>query len=199
MMKRTFFSALVVSVVGLVVQQSLAEIIIISTNGAGVPVNAAQIASGAPSGTVYEFFVDTDGDILSIGNVSIDAPIYNDAFGLDTGESPFVGTPTFERLQVDSWISTPGVNTAILGDGFPASGSSNWSDLSDEGAQAAFQFARLTVPDGFIGTFSGQVTIAGSVGPFSQQFSLPLGIPEPTTMALGLLGLVGVAFGRRRS
>lgn len=164
-------------------QTAFADSINITSNlPGGFPVSAAQIANGAPAGTVYEFFATTDGDILSIGNVTTGASFYNDPLGDDTQESAFANIPGFERLQVDSWLTTPGSATSILGgDGaLPADGSESWVDLSDEGPQTNFLFARLTLPTDMSGIFSGQVTIAGATVPFSQQFDFLLGGDGPT-------------------
>lgn len=198
MMKRISFAVLAVAVVSISAQQVLAGSISIATSQSTV--NAVQEAAGAPAGwTVYDFTVTTSGDILSIGNVTT-IGTYNSPLGTDTGESPFSAFPGFEQLQVDSWITTPGAATSILGgDGaLDGDGNESWVDLSDDGAQVNFLFARLTVdPATPLGFFTGQVTIAGDTGPENFPFSLP--IPEPATFGLAGFGLLGMLVSRRRS
>lgn len=168
-------------------------------------VNTAQEASGAPAGwIVWELFVTTTGDILSIGNVTT-TNTYNDPLGEDTKESPFANVPGFERLQVDSWITTPSANTAILGgDGaLDGDGTESWTDLTNDGPQANFLFARLTI-DSFNNPdiISGRIAIAGASAPESFPFSIiaPLTLypPEPNTLLLAGMGLIGLTTFRRR-
>ncbi|HEX6960630.1 MAG TPA: PEP-CTERM sorting domain-containing protein, partial [Lacipirellula sp.] len=98
-------------------------------------------------------------------------------------------------LGSDSWISTPG-GTSTAGGGFSADNSS-WFDSSNDGAQANFMFARLTTSQA--GVFSGRISVAGATAVENFEFSLPYGIPEPASMAMAGMGLIGmIAVGRRR-
>ena len=53
-------------------------------------------------------------------------------------------------------------------------------------------FARLTTLSGSQGLFEGRVALAGSSGPESFPFSFPIGVPEPSGLALACLGVIGL-------
>jgi hypothetical protein len=163
---------------------------------------------GAPAdGDVYQFLVTTDGDILSINQVQITlangATLFNNAFGDAANAEP--GNPAlvaaFPSLGVDSWITTPGT-TARLGANLPGDGQTTFGDLTNDGPQSGFMFAQLTVPNNTVGTFTGRVSIASTATPgesFVQPFSFQFGIPEPSTVVMAGMGLIGiVAAGLRR-
>jgi len=169
----------------------------------------AAVGGGAPAdGDVYQFLVNTDGDILSINQVQITlqggASLYQNTFG-DAGNAE-PGNPALiavsPSLAVDSWITTPGVPTSRLGADLPGDGQTTFGDLTNNGAQTNFMFAQLTVPNGAQGTFTGRISIASTATPgeaFVQPFSFTLGIPEPSTVVMGGMGLIGiVAAGLRR-
>lgn len=149
---------------------------------------------------IYEFRVTTDSDILSVDEVVIDlngATLYQNAFGSDS-EPPLPAlVAAFPALSADTWITTPAPDTAIAGGGFANPGSS-WFDSTDNGAQANFLFARLTTAG--MGTFSGRVNTLGPNGSVDNfGFSMIIGIPEPATIAMAGMGLIGiVACSRRR-
>lgn len=138
------------------------------------------VAAGAPDGgIVMDFLATTDADILSIGNVLIDAtnPVFNVAppFGSDTAPPDPAFIALNRALEADSWITTPG-DTSLLGPGLDATdGTSTFGDLTGDGAQTDFTFARLAFPAGTTGTFSGRVTVAGSGGPENFPFSFAIG------------------------
>ena len=169
-----------------------------------LPVPQAAIDAGAPEGTTINVFATTDADILSIGRAMVDlsfgAPgeLFNVAPPFGSNDTP--PDPAFiafnEALLADSWITTPG-DTTRLGADLPGDNNTTFGDLSNDGPQNMFQFASLTVPTGTWGFFSGQVTVAGSAGP--ESFDFRIVVPEPATMMLVSLGLVGVVAARRRS
>ena len=145
------------------------------------PVSAAAEAAGAPAGgTVYDFLATTDADILSVGEVLVtftSGSMFNvdPPFGSNTAPPDPAFISLNAALEADSWITTPG-STSLLGPDLTATdGTSTFGDLSDEGAQTDFTFARLGVTPGAEGTFSGRVTVAGSSGPENFPFSFDFG------------------------
>jgi hypothetical protein len=154
-----------------------------------------ELGDGAPAGSsVYEFFVDTDTDILQVDQVSIAGALYQNGFGTDDAAPNPAFVAVFPALGADSYITTPG-GTAIAGGGF-GDGGSSWFDTDNNGAQAGFKFAQLTVPTTTEGYwFSGRIQTKGVEGPSSFLFSLP--VPEPTTLGLAGMGLLGIILRRR--
>jgi PEP-CTERM motif len=171
-----------------------------------VPSAEAVTAGAPPNASVNSYVCTTDADILSINRVGITLPsgqtLFNVAppFGSDV-EPPdpaFVGLN--RSLEADSWITTPGA-TSLLGPGFPGDGTtSTWGDLVNSGPQTSFKFAQLTVPQGVFGTFTGRISVSPSAGVVEDfEFSLPINIPEPGTIALASFGLIGLVAARRRT
>jgi hypothetical protein len=162
------------------------------------------VAAGAPAqADVYKFFTTTSADILSIDNIKVtlgSGSLFQVAppFGSDTAapDPAFVGLN--RALEADTWITTPGA-TSLLGTGLPGDGTGSWGDLVDNGAQNNFQFATLTVPKGTVGSFAGRINVAGSAGPENFAFNFTLGVPEPASMALAGMGLIGLMSIRRRN
>lgn len=209
---KTKFAAIVFgTALGMVASQAFADLITVS--GSVTPTRKVadseknDPAGGAPAdGDVYDYRVTTDGDILSVFAVQVSL---NDGATLFNVPAPFGSNvnspdPSFivlrPALGADSWITTPGATTLLGGD-LPGDGvNTTFGDTSIDGAQTDFMFARLTVPSGATGTFSGWISILGGDGsPYDQQFSFPIGVPEPATIAMagmGLIGMIGVA--RRR-
>jgi hypothetical protein len=178
---------------------------IASRNASAAETGAA--AQPVPAGSkVYQWQVTTDGDILSISDISISFTngsfaLYQNTFG-DPGNAnkPSAGLDAaFPSITADTWIDTPGVGTR-LGPDLPGDGTTTVGDTTNEGAQNNFIFAQLTLPGNAIGSFKGKVGIAGAGGTtvFTQVFDLPIGIPEPASAALAGFSLIGVAALRRR-
>jgi threonine dehydrogenase-like Zn-dependent dehydrogenase len=168
-------------------------------------------AVGVPAETrIHEFRTTTDADILQIDQVVVTVggggtlyQVAQAAGGSDT-EPP---SPLFETLvptlTADSFISTPGA-TSIAGDTANPFGTQNnsWFDTTSDGAQTNFMFARFGLTGANASaTFAGRVQVAGTAGPESFPFTFTLSnvdIPEPATVALGGMGLVGLLAVRRR-
>ena len=156
------------------------------------------VAAGAPANArILDGYVTTDADIISVSRVLIDSsePLFNvnPPFGSDTrAPDPFhVSRELLALLFVDSWITTPG-ETWLLGPGLnETDGTSTWGDLSNDGAQSQFNFARLTFPPGAKGRFSGEISVAGTNGPESFPFSIV--VPEPSAMMLLSVGVLACA------
>jgi hypothetical protein len=100
-------------------------------------------------------------------------------------------------LEADSWVTTPGA-TSLLGQELPVDGlNTTFGDLTDNGAQTNFQFAQITFAPGSTWKVKGRVSVAGATGP--ENFSFEYNIPEPASVALAGLGLIGVIAARRRA
>ncbi|MEQ8209423.1 MAG: hypothetical protein RH917_06285 [Lacipirellulaceae bacterium] len=179
----------------------------VSFHGGFRPVSSEERTDGVPRSAdiVYDIFVTTDADILRVGNVTLrpsrgPETLYNNAVGSDSAPPNPAFVAVFPALGADSWITTPGVDTAIAGGGFSADNSS-WFDTTDDGPQQMFQFARLTLDMLSYYNFSGVISVAGVNGPeiFPFRFTLCGSCPEPTTLVMAAIagfGLIGV---RRRN
>ncbi len=134
-------------------------------------VTPAEAADGAPlGGYVSDFFVDTDSDILSFNKIGVTAPLYQHALGRDDGPVNDALLPVSAALSADSYITSPGP-TLMLGGGF--SGVENlWGDLTNDGPQHNFHFARLTASQP--GEFTGNVTVRGYSDPVYVPFKFAL-------------------------
>ncbi len=185
-------------------QQAQADSIVLSMTQR--PVTAEEsgaVSQPAPvGGMVYEFFATTDGDILAINFASTTTDLgdfYQNTFGTAGSEPNGALIPTFPSLAVDSFITTPG-GTNVLGGGLPANGDDTFGDTDNDGAQNNFRFAQLTLPGDAVGVFSGQFDIVSTTGGiYSENFSFTLqAIPEPTSLALVGLGMIGLLSTRRR-
>ena len=157
------------------------------------PVPQAAIDAGAPEGRIFDYFVTTDADILSIGQVEVvlggTGELFQVAppFGSNTTPPPQAFIDLNPALLADSWVTTPGA-TSLLGTDLPGdSSTTTFGDLSNDGPQTDFHYMRLTFPTGTFGFASGVVTIAGSTGP--ESYPIPICFPEPSSLLLVCLGL----------
>lgn len=172
----------------------------VSTNVLTREVTALEAGGGAPAGgTVYEFYLDSASDILSINDVSFvltSGTIYNDALGSDSAppNPAFVGV--FPALGADSFITTPGSTSELGVTTSENSWVGTWGDTSGDGPQSNFKFAQFTVSEGAQGSYSFDIAYAGDTGPVEVVLSGPIPVPEPGSMAL--LGLGGLALMARR-
>lgn len=144
------------------------------------PVSAEAEAAGAPAGgTIFDYFVTTDADILSVDQVLVDVSGGSffqvpPPFGSDTVPPDPAFLALNRALEADSWITTPG-STNLLGPGLDMTdGTSTFGDLSNDGLQTDFHFARFGMPPDTTGTFSARVTVAGASGPESFPLSVDL-------------------------
>jgi hypothetical protein len=129
-------------------------------------VTPEEIAGGAPAGGyVHDFFLTSDTDLLSYSDIKVDVPLFQDLLGSDIG-------PSAAALAADSYLTTPG-STVVLGGGFAdTGGGALWGDLSNDGAQQGFHFARLTT--GQTGSFTGRVAVRGYDAPVYLPFNFVL-------------------------
>jgi hypothetical protein len=212
-MLKKILTASIAVVFATVAANSFADVVTFSSMSRAVAAGEVGSAAGggaAPAdGKVNMFFVTTDTDILSVGNVKITLPngvtLYNNTFGdggnAEPGNSALI--PTFPSLGVDSWVTTPGT-TSRLGADLPGDGTTTFGDLTNDGPQSNFKFAQLTMgalPQGQKGTFTGVVSIASTVTPGSSvdvPFNFTIGVPEPATLGLAGMSIVGLLAASRR-
>jgi hypothetical protein len=138
------------------------------------PVSASRKVFGAPAQHVHEFFVTTDTDLISVGNVEIEGNVYQHREGSDRKPPNARVLSIWPDASTDSFITTPGI-TRILGEGFY--GHSNeaeiaWYDESDDGPLKDYLFAQLTVSQ--TGSFAGTINVRGPEGPVTLPFSFAL-------------------------
>jgi hypothetical protein len=137
------------------------------------PVTLEEIAGGAPlGGYVHDFFLSSDSDLLSVGFVDIDVPLYQNALGSDDRAPHAALSAISPAVTADSYITTPGNSTVMMGGGFTGGTDKMWGDLSNDGPQSNFHFARLTV--GQTGSFAGKVAVEGGAGPVYLPFNFLL-------------------------
>jgi hypothetical protein len=156
--------------------------------------SSASFEPAPVNGDVYQFKVTTDGDILSVNNISITllggATLYqHTAADIQDANKPQAGLEVlFPSITADTWIDTPGIGSR-LGSALPGDGTTTIGDITNDGPQTDFIFAQLTLPRGAKGTFSGRISIAsqqpGVV--FDQVFGAML-IPEPSAAVLAAFG-----------
>ncbi len=130
------------------------------------PVSEAEIAGGAPAGTVFDLFADTEQDLLLIGMNEIAPSLFQHPLGSDTGAPMPDFVSSFPALGADSWFATPG-STAVVGDGFSmtAGGDTAWFDTENLGGLSDYHFGRLTIPSNSSANFQGNFHLRGENGP----------------------------------
>lgn len=190
------------------------------------PTNDIERKYGVPDGIVHEFFVTSATDLISIGSVSIDSPVYRHEQGSDRKPPNERVSRLYREITADSFVTTPG-RTEVLGKGFYGTGDPEivWYDLTDDGPLDEFLFARLTVDQ--TGTFAGEVNVRGPKGlvslpfkfalpgnekdfalidgeqtyrlalSFDEAVSLAGAVPEPSALLICVVGLLVIP--RRRS
>jgi hypothetical protein len=138
------------------------------------PIAAHERIDKNGGGFVHDFFVFTSTDLISVGNVELEAQVYQHGHGSNR-------KPPNERVlriwpdsSADSFITTPG-NTLSLGRNFYGNSKEAeiaWYDESDDGPVAEFLFARLTVDQ--TGSFAGTINVRGPSGRVSLPFKFAL-------------------------
>lgn len=198
---RKFNTLFALAVVALVAQVATAGTATFSTSSR--PVTAAEAGGGAPAGgTVFEFFVTTDLDILSIDQVNVvpAASLFQEGVVGSNVEAPNPALiAVFPALAADSFLTTPGTTNTTGGANPFLVPDSSWFDTDNNGAVTNFKMGQLTFGPNAAGawTFAGRVNLAGTtVENFPFEFSA---IPEPSTLAMASLSLIGLAFRRRNS
>lgn len=192
-MRRTITTFSVIALVA-VAQFASAAMVEVSMTQRGITTDEANAPTDTPpsDGVVYEFWVTSDADILSVDEVNIANA--GDLFqfvtvGSDTAPPNPALAASFPSSPADSYITTPGANTSTTG-GFDTPGSS-WFDTSDDGGVSMFQFAQLTFPGNLAAdlSFTGRVNVAGSAGVenFPFDFSATVG-GDPVVNLLSPLG-----------
>lgn len=198
-MRKTF--ALAAAACCLMVVNSFGATIVTSNGTLGRAPTPGELGNDASLAgkSVYTFSVTTDSDILSVDNVIIPgggAALYQNAVGTDTKPPLAAIVAVFPAAGADSWITTPGASTSTAGGGF-ANDNSSWFDSSNDGAVSNFQFAQLTTSAK--GTFSFRVnTLGPNSTVINTPFSFQIGVPEPATLGLAGMSVVGLLAASRR-
>jgi hypothetical protein len=166
------------------------------------PPSPEAIAAGVPADMgIHDLYLTSDADVLAIDRVTV-MPLSGSLFqvpppfGADN-EPPAPAFIALNRaLEADSWMSTPGATT-LLGPTLPGDGQfTTFGDLTNDGPQADFHFARLTFPGAFYG-LRFRIQLAGATGPELFDFDLSW-YPEPNSLVMAAVALVGLTAGDRR-
>lgn len=170
---RRSIRAWLISTLALAVSSATSSAAVVSLVRESRPASAAELAAGAPAGgVVHDFFITSQSDLLSISGVTIDAPLYRHQLGSDHRLSAKALVEQDASVGASSFIQMPG-ETLVLGGGFGGGAESLWGDLTDDGAQQDFLFARLTTTD--VGSFTGSLAVRTDFGfeTLSYKFDLP--------------------------
>lgn len=153
---------------------ALADAAAISLSRTSRAVTAAEVADGAPAGGfVHEFFVNSDSDLLCVGADPFGATFFNHTLGSDVAPPSPADVSANPALGTNSFIALPS-ETSRLGGGFSsASGERVWFDLSKDGPQQNFMFARFTTT-GQTASFTGNIFAWGYDAPVHLPFSFAL-------------------------
>lgn len=165
-----------------------------------------EINDGVPSDSaVLMLFVTTDRDIISVNNLKVD--IFDGElfqvpppFGSDTSPPNPVFLSIRPALAADSWVTTPGSGTFLLGPPLPGDGTTTFGDLTNDGPVTDFQFAQFTLPALSFAEISGRISVSQDAEVINKTFFFYYTLdPEPSSAVLAALGVVGAAWtGRRR-
>ncbi|QEG36779.1 hypothetical protein [Bythopirellula goksoeyrii] len=159
---------------------------------------AGAMVDPAPAGgTVFEFFVTTDFDIVGIHNVIVSPAerLFQAPMSSDVSPPNEVLTPFFPSITADSWITTPGDTVPIGADDYHApflTPNSAWFDLDNNGAQSNFKFAQLTFgpQDSLSWRFSFSVGLQD--GSRFESYPFDFICPEPSALALAGMCMIGL-------
>jgi hypothetical protein len=158
---------------------SLAEAATLSLSRTTRPVTAEEIADGAPmGGYVHEFFVNSDTDLLAVGADPFGASFFHHTLGSDVAPPSPEDLPGRPSLGVDTYITLPGETLKLGGAFSSAPGERGWGDLSKDGPQQNFRFARFTTK-GEAGAFTGRILARGYNGEHDGFVSLPFSFALP--------------------
>ena len=167
----------------------------------------AAVDAGAPAGgKIYQFFVTTNADVLSIGNVQVSisngGSLFQVPFGSDRDKPDPALVALFRSLEADSWVDTPG-ETLLFGPGLPGDGTGVWGDFTNNGPQLNFRFAQLTVAPGYSLIFQGSILVGDLGGYEERSFTFidaltPPDVPEPSAALMAGVGILGVVSARRK-
>jgi len=181
---------------------------IVTGNVVGVP------ATGAPELTTYTLTATSDaGNIIGFnffdavdGSVGIFGPLsQRSPFGANTvfnniSEGQYTGAGQ-DISQDTHFLIDPADGIAVQSseDDSSLRGAFNFDAVNGAAAGPSLAFAQVVLPNGLSGTFSGFFTVATPTGNILEPVSGVIGfIPEPSTLALAGLGLIGFVSRRRR-
>lgn len=136
------------------------------------PVSEAEVADGAPEGTVFDFILSSEVDPLVFGLTELSGSVYQYAGGFDTRPISADFLQSDSASGIDSWFAMPG-QASIAGGGFSLmpGDEAAWFDIVDSGAVSDFHLGRVIVPRDATLDFSGDLYMRGAKGPDIYPFS----------------------------